>query len=791
MQYFSLDLPPEVLNTPPPPAPGAPPPYRKTQHVVYQDEPSWQRARERSLGITREGAAAKKGDAEGNVWFMQTFRVPDSFVEASHAFTQAPVHISSQYTGIFFMWLHGDVQRMILEYLSTPDLKLISLSCKMIWLKARGVLDIRLKKFPVHNEIHLNDKQQYVLRMAVRNFCNLCIQGAAGTGKSLLLRTIYHQLTFKAGKRVYVIAPTGIAALNVGGMTIHEFLGIGAQLPTRDELLDMVIHNRNNVKRVRLTDVIILDEMSMVSAQMFGLLKMALELFRGNEMPCGGVQMIFMGDLAQLSPVPDEHKTWDSSAYCIEHKQWNSVFGPAHGPRVVCLTQAMRQDSDMEFLALLNHLRTGKDPGPHIKELLYDRHIQNLRKRGETIGSAMHLMPLREQVSAYNKAQLEQLSSHKSCLFPTICVWPRVAQAHLNMFMMQGIVYVQYHQQLDQEIYDFLEKRKLLSRIPVELREGARVLLTKNFAAHRLSNGNTGIIKRMLDLKDDALEIFYLLEGNRQASSSLKGHRKVERVQLLCDNFTELCMNCNPPRRRGNLPSDPMVPIPAGQGPVFRICQKDDMESTHSCASHISNPLSGRAGVLPLVEFDSQPNIWYLVMPQTQSYYRPGPVIVEGPHTPGAWLDDTDGLWKAIRSTKYASVLNMPLELCYSATMHRIQGLTLSRVSMSLSECWDPSQVYTALSRVRRLRDVCITSMPNWFKLYGDTASTARRQFINCFLTTVEAKVLQKVDEALDKKKKRTRVEEALAEEAKKPKPVERPPVPVALNKDVSRWMEL
>jgi hypothetical protein len=690
--------------------------------------------------------------------------------------------VESQPDCIMLMQSPADILRIVLGRLCTPDLKLFAMTCQRIWLLARAELDRRLRFFPVHHQIHLNEQQQYALYQAVTARRNMLLQGAAGTGKSLVLRTIRHKLVYEKGARVFVVAPTGIAALNVGGMTLHEYLGIGGVLPSRDELLEMKRANRANVKRAKHTDAVILDEMSMVSAKLFGVFKMAMEIFRDDARPFGGVQVIFMGDLAQLRPVPDENKSIESSQYCIEHSQWRSVFGEPTDRRNVCLTQPMRQDLDTEFLELLNIMRGCCTPPEWAVRLMMTRSVEVLKLTKERLGPAMHLMPLRDQVNAYNKAQLDKLSTNKSCQYPTVCVFPRPARAEINFFLLMGLLFVQYHQQIDQEVYQFLTARHLLTKAGLlELREGARVILTKNFAAHRLCNGNTGYVRHMLDLKSDAAELFHLLEGDRKQSQILRKNKDVRRVRLLCDCYTELCLNCVPQRRNKASTTAPPPPPPT---PHFRICQKQEPEAIHSCEAHISNPQSERSGVLPLVEFEGQPDTWYLMMPQTQSFYKPGPIVVEGQHVPGAWLDEAEHVWKAIRSVRYAAVLGMPLELCYSATMHKIQGLTLDKVSMSLNECWDPSQVYTALSRVRRLCDLAITSMPQWGRLYGQR-SLASRAVVNRFLATVEA---SNVDAILREQRKREKRRE---ESANKRARIEAPPAPnVQIPKYEDDWMQ-
>ena len=123
---------------------------------------------------------------------------------------------------------------------------------------------------------------------------HLFITGRAGTGKSTLLQ-VFRNTT---KKRVVVLAPTGIAALNVRGQTIHSFFGFPPRLLNKTE-----IERRKNNRIYKNLDMVIIDEISMVRADILDNIDYFLRLNRGLNMPFGGVQMVFFGDLFQLPPV--------------------------------------------------------------------------------------------------------------------------------------------------------------------------------------------------------------------------------------------------------------------------------------------------------------------------------------------------------------------------------------------------------------------------------------------------------------------------------------------------------
>ncbi len=122
----------------------------------------------------------------------------------------------------------------------------------------------------------------------------LFITGKAGTGKSTLLR--YWKAHSR--KKSVVLAPTGIAALNIGGQTIHSFFGFPPRPLKKEE-----IKVRRNRKMFQALDTIIIDEISMVRADMMEQIDFFLRVNLNNRQPFGGIQMIFFGDLFQLPPV--------------------------------------------------------------------------------------------------------------------------------------------------------------------------------------------------------------------------------------------------------------------------------------------------------------------------------------------------------------------------------------------------------------------------------------------------------------------------------------------------------
>lgn len=188
---------------------------------------------------------------------------------------------------------------------------------------------------------------------------NLFITGKAGTGKTHLLNIIRQKLQ---GKKVLaILAPTGIAAKNANGFTMHSFLRLPLKpyLPEHSIKPDLYNLTPSVAVVIRKLDILVIDEISMVRCDMLDATDMILRHYRRSEKPFGGIQIVMFGDLFQLCPVAvdDEWKTlkkYYQTPYffsCYALKNFNY--------KVVELTKIYRQDN-RKFIKLLNNVREGQ-----------------------------------------------------------------------------------------------------------------------------------------------------------------------------------------------------------------------------------------------------------------------------------------------------------------------------------------------------------------------------------------------------------------------------------------------
>ena len=129
---------------------------------------------------------------------------------------------------------------------------------------------------------------------------SIFLTGKAGTGKTTFLKTVKE----RSSKRMIVVAPTGVAAINAGGVTIHSFF----QLPITPYVPGASIRDRYDFSKekrriIRSLDMVVIDEISMVRADLLDAVDFVLRRYRDATQPFGGVQLLMIGDLQQLTPV--------------------------------------------------------------------------------------------------------------------------------------------------------------------------------------------------------------------------------------------------------------------------------------------------------------------------------------------------------------------------------------------------------------------------------------------------------------------------------------------------------
>lgn len=209
--------------------------------------------------------------------------------------------------------------------------------------------------------LELNTDFKIALDLIEKEGKNLFITGRAGTGKSTLLQ-LFRNTT---RKKAVVLAPTGVAALNVQGQTIHSFFGFPPRLISARE-----ISKRKDRRLYRNMEVLIIDEISMVRADMLDNIDYFLRLNRDSPLPFGGVQVVFFGDLFQLPPVvaSDFEQEIFSTSYDSAFFFSAQVFQRGFEIEMLELRKVYRQDN-RHFLRLLDGIRLNHADQDDLDEL--------------------------------------------------------------------------------------------------------------------------------------------------------------------------------------------------------------------------------------------------------------------------------------------------------------------------------------------------------------------------------------------------------------------------------------
>lgn len=189
---------------------------------------------------------------------------------------------------------------------------------------------------------------------------NLFLTGKAGTGKTTFLKDVRDKST----KRLIVLAPTGIAAINAGGVTIHSFfqLPLSPYVPGATFGGDEQKYYRfSKVKRniIRTMDLLVIDEISMVRADLLDAIDSVMRRYREHDKPFGGVQLLLIGDLQQLAPViKDDEWSMLSKFYSTPYFFSSNALNAANYHTVELKTVYRQQDED--FISILNQIRENR-----------------------------------------------------------------------------------------------------------------------------------------------------------------------------------------------------------------------------------------------------------------------------------------------------------------------------------------------------------------------------------------------------------------------------------------------
>lgn len=307
----------------------------------------------------------------------------------------------------------------------------------------------------------------------LRTGANVFLTGEPGSGKTHTINQ-YARWLREHGIEPAITASTGIAATHIGGMTIHSWSGIGVKKNLTALDLDIIASNERVAKRVARTQVLIIDEVSMLSAATLSMAEAVCREVRRNHEPFGGLQVVLVGDFFQLPPIVARDRNagnrlgfgetedgMEAAPFSFRSAAWERL-----SPLVCYLSEQHRQD-DAEFLELLSAMRSGKT-GEEIGETLAGRRIEEKQ----------------------SPADLPRLYSHNADV-------DRVNEARLLAIpgAVRKFAMASYG---PAALVDAL-KRGCLSPETLSLKIGARVMFTKNKPDGSFVNGTLGEVEGFAD----------------------------------------------------------------------------------------------------------------------------------------------------------------------------------------------------------------------------------------------------------------------------------------------------
>lgn len=322
-----------------------------------------------------------------------------------------------------------------------------------------------------------NHEQMQALEIVRETNASFFLTGRAGTGKT----TFLHYIREHVDKQFIVVAPTGIAAIVVGGVTIHSMFGMPLTPITKDTQFQINEGKWQVLKRV---DTIIIDEISMVRCDIIDGIDTVLRTAMKNDQPFGGKQMIFSGDLYQLEPVVERNETELIDFFQSEYGTITPYFYHAHVFQRIKLpkiefTKIYRQNG-IEFQNMLNNIRHGR---------IYSEEISKINE----IGLKNNECETKEQLILTSRNDTAE----------------HINQSHLEaiqapVFTYRGI------------IEGIFQKNSFPAPEELILKVGTRVMFTHNDTTHKWVNGTVGTISKLTPQS-----ISVLLDNDAEVSVNL------------------------------------------------------------------------------------------------------------------------------------------------------------------------------------------------------------------------------------------------------------------------------
>lgn len=351
----------------------------------------------------------------------------------------------------------------------------------------------------------LSEEQQIALDKFKRGE-NLFITGPGGTGKTFLIK----ELINNCSKKIQVCALTGCAAiiLQCNARTIHSWSGIKLANGEIEDIVESIANNKYQRKTWRSTQVLIIDEVSMMSKKIFNLLNIVAKTCRNNVKPFGNMQIIFLGDFYQLPPV-NKSDDEDNNKFCFESEDWFNVF-PKNNH--ILLTKIFRQD-DNEYKNILMNIRKGVFD-EKTKEILEKRKIK-FEKDDTEQDNIIKIFPLKIKVDRVNITNFFKLKGDE---YNSDILIKKDVREMVDTGKLIPDKYIEAYKRASPKQVDF-EINYIRGNSPsvneLKLKVGARVMCIINLDMDNgICNGSQGLVEKIIKDSENNMKIILVKFDN-------------------------------------------------------------------------------------------------------------------------------------------------------------------------------------------------------------------------------------------------------------------------------------
>jgi ATP-dependent DNA helicase PIF1 len=324
---------------------------------------------------------------------------------------------------------------------------------------------------------------------------NIFITGPGGSGKSFLIKNIVKHAEAH-NRNIKICALTGCAAilLECKATTLHMFSGIGFANKKNEEIIEeLFTTKRYKLKNWRKLEILIIDEVSMMSLKILLLLDLIAKKFYRNSNPFGGLQVIFTGDFYQLSPVCNNFLEKEEAMFCFEHELWNQLFPKENQ---IVLKTIFRQ-KDESLLKILKYIRKGQiTPSSRValESRVFNAQELNLLKKDKVLTI---LSPIKRDVEHINlKEYLKLDKSLQEHVYDLdyIDLYIKYEETDDEKTSLFALL-LKSNEQLKKD-YDFLASNILAERC-LKLKIGTHVMCIANINCNgelQIANGSQGVV---------------------------------------------------------------------------------------------------------------------------------------------------------------------------------------------------------------------------------------------------------------------------------------------------------